>query len=123
MDCGRQISYFNPFKLAHNCTKCGVKVCGRCIITSERGQLCRGCHFGDKRAGCFIATACYGIDSDEVKILQNWRDKTLLKNDYGKKFVGFYYKTSPTIAKFISNKPFFKKIVRKTLFPITELVK
>jgi hypothetical protein len=72
--------------------------------------------------GCFIATACYGRGSDEVKIFRNFRDRTLMKNSFGRSFVKAYYATSPPIAHFISDKPFLKKIVRASLWPLKELV-
>jgi hypothetical protein len=121
-DCGRKISYFNPFRLVHNCTKCGVQLCGRCIITSERGQLCRGCHFQEKK-GCFIATACFGIQSEEVEILRNWRDKRVLINGLGRSFIHSYYRISPPIAEYIKDKPALKKMVRWSLFPLIRLIK
>lgn len=68
-----------------------------------------------RNKSCFIATACYGIDSKEVKIFKEWRDNTLIKNKGGRAFIGFYYKTSPSITKFISNKPKLIKLVKRGL--------
>ncbi|MFA6074012.1 MAG: CFI-box-CTERM domain-containing protein [Candidatus Woesearchaeota archaeon] len=76
-----------------------------------------------KTPGCFIATACYGIDSNQVNILRNWRDNTLLQSQLGNKFVDFYYKISPPMADFIVDKPSLKKIVRCGLNPLVNLVK
>lgn len=68
--------------------------------------------------GCFIATACYGADSNEVQIFRNWRDTSLLRNKFGRSFVKTYYKISPPIASFIADKPLLKKAVRMGLWPI-----
>ena len=75
-----------------------------------------------KTDGCFIATACYGENSEQVEVLRHWRDNTLLKNSFGKGFVNVYYHTSPPIADFIRDKPFLKGIVRLGIFPLTKLV-
>ena len=120
-DCGRKVSLFNPFRLGENCCKCGVRLCKKCVIYSENGPVCRGCHFG-RKGNCFIATACYGYRSNEVNILKNWRDKKLLRNNIGKVFVKNYYYISPQISKFISNKPSIKRIIRKLLNPITKVI-
>jgi len=79
----------------------------------------------ERRIGgdCFIATACYGIESEEVKILRQWRDDTLLKNQLGKQFVNVYYTISPPIVNFISDKPFLKRVVKLGLSPITKIAK
>lgn len=73
--------------------------------------------------GCFIATACYGLESEEVKIFRKWRDNTLMKTSLGRGFVKTYYTISPPIANFISNKPLLKNIVRAGLFPIKAMVR
>ncbi|MCK5624883.1 hypothetical protein KAI04_03510 [Candidatus Pacearchaeota archaeon] len=75
-----------------------------------------------KTKGCFIATACYGKDSEQVRVLRYWRDNNLLKNSFGKGFVNFYYNNSPPIADFIRDKPFLKGIVRGGISPLTKLI-
>ncbi|MDO8516703.1 MAG: CFI-box-CTERM domain-containing protein [Nanoarchaeota archaeon] len=98
-----------------HCQKCGTQY-------DNEDVYCRKC--GDKLpSGCFIATACYGIESEEVNIFRHYGDNTLLKYKIGRKFVNFYYNTSPPIADFISNKPLIKKCVRVGLYPIKEMVK
>lgn len=68
---------------------------------------------------CFIATAAYGTPDDApVMILRQFRDKFLLTNPIGSKFVEFYYKHSPPIAKYIENKPIMKFIICLLLSPI-----
>jgi len=63
--------------------------------------------------GCFIATAAYDID-----VLRNWRDDSLGTNIIGKNFINFYYKHSPPIADYISNKKMLRWITRMLLKPI-----
>lgn len=62
---------------------------------------------------CFIATAAYGTDTaKEIDILREFRDKVLLPNSLGTKFVSFYYRTSPPIADFISRHEVLRTVVR-----------
>ena len=63
--------------------------------------------------GCFIATAAYGTDTaKELDVLREFRDEVLLPNSLGAKFVSLYYKTSPPIARFISQHEALRTIVR-----------
>ena len=48
--------------------------------------------------GCFIATACFGENSQIVDQLYLFRDELLEKNRIGKKFIKYYYIYSPSIA-------------------------
>ena len=119
------------------CLNCSYK-CGTCnkIFCKEHARILEekyleegetkgkiGCHICHPvRKGCFIATACYGIDSEEVNIFRSWRDNKLLKSQSGRNFVNFYYKISPPLASFISNKPILKKVIRIGLHPIKEKI-
>ena len=73
-------------------------------------------------ASCFIATAAYGSPVDPyVKILQKFRDKHLLTNKIGLKFVRLYYSYSPVIAGYISKHDSLKVITRLSLLPVIGL--
>ena len=68
---------------------------------------------------CFIATAAYGsIDAGEVQTLRRFRNQYLLTWGGGREFVKFYYKISPPIAEFISEREWLKALVRGSLEPI-----
>ena len=68
--------------------------------------------------GCFIATAAYGTPmAAEVRVLRQFRDQCLLTNAIGRAFVDFYYRTSPSIAKFLDNHATLKPAVRLGLMP------
>jgi hypothetical protein len=68
---------------------------------------------------CFIATAAFGSPlARQVKILREFRDQYLLTNDFGRKFVAWYYRNGPIAAKFIKDKPFAKVAVRAALYPL-----
>ncbi|MCM8766744.1 MAG: fibronectin type III domain-containing protein [Candidatus Omnitrophica bacterium] len=57
--------------------------------------------------GCFIASVCFGENSWQVKILKEFRDRILLKSNFGRKFVKFYYKISPQISEYLKNHKVF----------------
>jgi alpha-tubulin suppressor-like RCC1 family protein len=68
---------------------------------------------GTPGGGCFIATAAYGTDTaTEIDILREFRNKILLPNSLGAKFVSLYYKVSPPIANFISQYEVLRTAVR-----------
>lgn len=77
-----------------------------------------------KDSRCFIATAAYGSPlANEINTLRDFRDKKLVSNEIGKRFVTFYYRTSPPIAKIIASRSICRKIVRIILNPIVKLFK
>jgi hypothetical protein len=72
-----------------------------------------------KSGGCFIATAAYGSPMQPyVKLLQEFRNRFLLTNSFGKAFVKFYYKYSPAVANFITKHANLRAIVRVSLLPL-----
>ena len=73
-------------------------------------------------SGCFIATAAYGTPlASEVRILSRFRDRHLLTNGPGRKFVRCYYRISPVIAGIISKSRFLRFMVRTGLRPLVFL--
>lgn len=72
--------------------------------------------------GCFIATAAYGTPmAEEIQVLREFRDEYLLTNPVGESLVSLYYRVSPPIAKFITDHPTLKPIVRAALAPAVAL--
>ena len=68
---------------------------------------------------CFIATAAFGSPlAGQVEILRQFRDRYLLKNDWGRKFVAWYYRNGSVAARFIADKPLIKLAVRTALYPL-----
>lgn len=69
--------------------------------------------------GCFIATAAYGSSlASQVIQLKSFRDKFLLTNEAGARFVKFYYQYSPPVAHYIARHDFLRAIVRILLYPL-----
>ena len=68
---------------------------------------------------CFIATAAFGSPlTGQVEILRKFRDKYLLTNYPGRKFVAWYYRNGPAVANYIEDKPLAKVAVRVALYPL-----
>jgi hypothetical protein len=75
-------------------------------------------NFDGAGSGCCVATAAYGTPmAEEIRILREFRDEYLLTNTVGRALVGVYYKVSPPMAKFITEFPNLKPIVRTALVP------
>lgn len=76
----------------------------------------------DEEGGCFIATAAFGsYQSRYVKALREFRDKYLLTNEWGRKFVAWYYRFSPLLANYIAESETLKTLVRLLLIPLIGL--
>jgi lysophospholipase L1-like esterase len=74
---------------------------------------------GGGGGGCFIATAAFGSSLEpNVIVLKEFRDKYLMVSGWGKRFVEFYYRTSPLIANIIANNESLKFVIRTCLYPL-----
>ncbi|EKD36092.1 MAG: hypothetical protein ACD_75C01639G0001 [uncultured bacterium] len=51
-------------------------------------------------------------------LLKEFRDKFLLTNNPGRRFVSAYYRYSPPVADFISRHQTLKLVVRMLLYPL-----
>jgi hypothetical protein len=79
---------------------------------------------GGGGGACFIATAAYGSYMDaDVQVLRDFRDKVLLRSDWGTAFVKYYYRYSPAIANTIAESEFLRSTTRLFLTPIVYSVK
>ena len=73
---------------------------------------------------CFIATAAYGTSStQEIDILRGFRDEFLRDSWLGNQFITNYYKYSPPLADFISERELLRTLVREVIIdPIVVVV-
>lgn len=76
---------------------------------------------GHESEGCYIATAVYGsYDCPPVWTLRRFRDEILKPTWYGRAFIKFYYKTSPTLVKWFGKMNWFNKFFRGILDPMVD---
>lgn len=69
---------------------------------------------GQKKGGCFIATASYGSPfASEVTVFRQFRDEKLLPSKLGSAFVRVYYFVSPPLAKVVSKNKLLRVIIRQ----------
>ena len=77
-----------------------------------------------QKSGCYIATAVYGsYNCSSVWVLRRYRDYSLAKSWYGRRFIKLYYAVSPTIVKLFSQTKWFNQICKKTLDKIVSKLK
>ncbi len=66
---------------------------------------------------CFVATAAFGSQmATEVQTFRDFRDKYLLTNPWGVKFVKFYYAHSPKYANYIAQSETLRAAARGVLW-------
>jgi hypothetical protein len=76
------------------------------------------------KQGCFIATAVYGNQMHpNVVTLRNFRDKYLLTNKLGSRFVDWYYQASPPVAEYLKHTPLQASAIRCALTPIVYTIR
>jgi hypothetical protein len=77
----------------------------------------------ETRPRCFIATSAFESPlATEVQCLRYFRDSTLRKSSLGRKFIYFYYKTSPSLAACLDRHAWIKPPVRATLRALIKCV-
>ena len=77
----------------------------------------------NRGSGCFIATAVYGgYDMPQVRLLRAFRDQRLT-SELGQRIVGFYYRISPPIARWLGPRPRASGLVRIVLDGIVWFIK
>ncbi len=61
--------------------------------------------------------------AEEIRYLRAFRDGYLLPNRIGRRFVELYYRYSPPIADYISQRQQLRRVVRVALMPLVTLSK
>lgn len=71
---------------------------------------------------CFIATAAFGSILDRhVTVLREFRDRVLMVNLIGQRFVGMYYSVSPRMADVVEKYEALRALVCMILIPVVLL--
>ncbi|MFW6118325.1 MAG: InlB B-repeat-containing protein [Chloroflexota bacterium] len=75
-------------------------------------------NFRGAGSGCCVATAsCGSPTAREIQILREFRDECMLTSPWGEALANLYYTVSPPMAKFVTEHPSLKPIVRAGLVP------
>ncbi|MDB5790018.1 MAG: hypothetical protein JWQ80_42 [Massilia sp.] len=75
-------------------------------------------------ATCFVATAAYGEPNHpDVILLRRFRDEKLSASPIGRRFIAWYWRTGPKLARMIVWSPFLRRTARTALKPIVGVVK
>lgn len=103
------------------CPSCNKRIVPRMITyqgTPEKSvcPYCATTIMEFNKGFCFIATAVYeDYNHPQVIVLRKFRDKYLLTNKLGIKFVNAYYKYSPVFADYVKGKKLFAFPIKKSL--------
>ena len=98
---------------------CEIMAAGDNVSLNETHDVGKA---GPSDARCFVATAAYGSPMDKrLDSLRWFRDSYLLTNDFGRKFVAFYYEYSPPLANFIAEHESLKTLTRILISPLVIL--
>jgi len=74
---------------------------------------------GGGGGGCFIATAAFGSPlAKQIQILREFRDRYLLTNHQGQRFVAWYYQKGPIAADYSRPRPALRAVIRILLYPL-----
>ncbi|MBI2605769.1 MAG: hypothetical protein HYW49_06780 [Deltaproteobacteria bacterium] len=72
---------------------------------------------------CFIATAVFGPQSPEVRILQQFRDDVLARSLAGRAVIRAYYLASPPLARLTARTPALASVFRAVLRRFVRIIK
>ncbi|MCB0421749.1 MAG: hypothetical protein KDD61_12185 [Bdellovibrionales bacterium] len=71
---------------------------------------------GGKKGGCYIATSCFDDPFCwQISVLRLFRDRILKKSSWGRWFIYYYYRTSPAIVQWVSDKPKIRLILSQVI--------
>lgn len=74
------------------------------------------------RRRCFIASVCFGPESQAVTELRGFRDQFLMHNTPGRTFVNWYYDNAPDMAKILEKNRILRWGMTALLTPVVVLI-
>jgi 5'-nucleotidase len=79
---------------------------------------------GRIKPACMVATAAHGSSLEpRTDTLRSFRDRILMKNSVGRKFVDFYYTYGSEVAEVIAPSEWLRALVRIMLLPLVGVAK
>lgn len=69
----------------------------------------------DRISSCFIVTAIYGGQSQQLNDMRWFRDSVLKNAWFGNDIIRWYYENGPNLVKFVERRPITVVVVRQTL--------
>jgi hypothetical protein len=92
---------------------------GACAIENVRTAEIQGFL---KQSKCFVATAAFeSMDVPPVSLLREFRERRLRSRDWGRRFIAFYERHSPSAADWLIENPRLKPAVRVALLPVVAI--
>lgn len=64
---------------------------------------------------CWIATTIYPPSSEQLKILRGFRDGPLSQTEWGRRLIGKYYRSGPSMANYLLEHPWMRRGVERGL--------
>lgn len=95
-------------------------------VTLEAGEFCfltsSSTTTTTKKCACAV-NELYSRNSEEVKVLRNFRDQVLRKTQSGRELIRLYYQVSPAIMKAIKEDKGLREKVKETIDKALPLIK
>ena len=81
-------------------------------------------HIKSKTGACFVATATYGgADHPNVRFLRAFRDDFLAHTPAGRRFIAWYWRTGPRLARWVERSAVLKRASRCGLSVLVAVIK
>mgnify|MGYP006085890265 CR=1 FL=1 len=122
----RALKNLGSFKMSQE-TRKKYKENMRVIHNNEsveaQNAMMQGYSQSQSSSDCYIATMVYkDHDHPKVIVLRNFRDVFLSKYFFGRVFIRFYYKYSPSLVELLKDKKAIRKMIEKILNGIIKLI-
>lgn len=71
---------------------------------------------------CFVATVCFGEAAWQTHVLRAWRDEVLVQHAAGRRFVRWYYRRGPALARAVAQRPWLQCIATRVVNAVARSV-